>query len=90
MLAIGKESFSGHPLWTTEEESAWVAPRRDGQGVYVALFNLSDETRTVSVAATQYEGGEKALALWTGEVLSAKEGLSAVLTAHDAIVYLVK
>ena len=90
VLAIGKESFSGHPLWTTEEESAWVAPRRDGQGVYVALFNLSDETRTVSVAATQYEGGEKALALWTGEVLSAKEGLSAVLTAHDAIVYLVK
>lgn len=90
VLAIGKESFCGHPLWTTAEESVWVAPRRDGQGVYVALFNLSDEARTVSVSATQYEGGTEAIALWSGEALCAKDGLSALLPAHDAIVYLVK
>ena len=90
LLNIGKESFCGHPLWTTETESVWVAPRRDGQGVYVALFNLSEEKRTVSVAATQYEGGETAVELWTGESACAKCGLSAELDAHDAAVYLVK
>ena len=90
VLAIGKESFCGHPLWTTAEESVWVAPRRDGQGVYVALFNLSDETRTVSVASTQYEGGETATELWSKTSVCAKEGLSATLDPHDAVVYLVK
>ena len=90
VLVIGKESFCGHPLWTTEEESVWVAPRRDGQGVYVALFNLSDEERTVSVAYTQYEGGSAATELWSKASACAKEGLSATLPPHDAVVYLVK
>ena len=90
VLAIGKESFCGHPLWTTAEESVWVAPRRDGQGVYVALFNLSDETRTVSVASTQYEGGSTATELWNGKSCAATDGLCADLAAHDAVVFLVK
>ena len=90
VLAIGKESFCGHPLWTTTEESVWVAPRRDGQGVYVALFNLSDEERTVSVASTQYEGGSTATELWNGKSCAAADGLCADLAAHDAVVFLVK
>ena len=90
VLAIGKESFCGHPLWTTAEESVWVAPRRDGQGVYVALFNLSDEERTVSVASTQYEGGSTATELWNGKSCAAADGLCADLASHDAVVFLVK
>ena len=90
VLAIGKESFCGHPLWTTEEESVWVAPRKDGQGMYVALFNLSEEELTVSVAATQYEGGETATELWSSTPVCAKDGLSIQLAPHDAVVYLVK
>ncbi len=90
VLNIGKETFCGHPLWTTQEESVWVAPRQDGQGLYVALFNLSEEGRTVAVAASQFEGGETAVELWRGASVSAKDGLSAVLDPHDAAVYLVK
>ncbi len=91
VLAIGKESFCGHPLLTRlGEEAVWVAPRQDGQGKYVALFNLSDAERTVSVCACKYEGGETARELWSGETVCAKEGLSAVLPPHDAVVYLVK
>ena len=90
VLNIGKDSFCGHPLWTTEEESVWVAPRKDGQGKYVALFNLSDETRNVSVSANQFEGGESATELWSGESACVKCCLSAELAPHDAVVYLVK
>ena len=90
VLNISKESYCGHPLWTTEEESVWVAPRKDGQGMYVALFNLSDEERTVAVAASQYEGGDTAIDLWTNAAVCAKEGLSASLAPHDAVVYLIK
>ena len=32
VLDIEKESWSAHPLYTTEDESAWIAPRRDGTG----------------------------------------------------------
>ena len=90
VLAIGRESFCGHPLWTTEEEAVWVAPRQDGQGVYLALFNLSDEERTVSVAASQYEVGTAAVELWSGKETDAACGLSATLAPHDAVVYLVR
>lgn len=90
VLSIGKESFCGHPLWTTEAESAWVAPRKDGQGVYVALFNLSDETRTVSVTREQAEMGAHATELWSSKPADAADGLSAELAPHDAVVYLVK
>ncbi|MBR3763416.1 MAG: glycoside hydrolase family 27 protein [Clostridia bacterium] len=90
VLAIGRESFCGHPLWTTEEESVWVAPRQDGQGMYVALFNLSDEVRTVSVTRGQAEMGCHATELWSGQPADAATGLSASLAPHDAVVYLVK
>jgi len=90
VLNIGKESFCGHPLWTTEAESVWVAPRQDGQGVYVALFNLSDEERTVAVNRSQYEVGTNAVELWSSKPTDAALGLSATLAAHDAVVYLVK
>ena len=90
VLSIGKESFCGHPLWTTEAESVWVAPRKDGQGVYVALFNLSDEARTVSVTREQAEMGAQATELWSGKPADAADGLSAELAPHDAVVYLVK
>ena len=90
VLAIGKESFCGHPLWTTAEESVWVAPRQDGQGVYIGLFNLSDEARTVTVTREQAEMGTQATELWSGLAVSAADGLSAALAPHDAVVYLVK
>ena len=51
---------------------------------------LSDEERTVSVAASQYEGGEKATELWSNTQVCAKDSLTATLAAHDAVVYLVK
>ena len=87
VLNIGKESYCGHPLTTTGDESVWVAPRQDGKGVYVALFNLSEEERTVSLP----EGGLEmpwscATELWTKQPASA---LSAALPPHDAAVYLV-
>ena len=89
VLAIEKESWSAHPLYTTEKESAWVAPRRDGTGFYLALFNLSDEERTVKVSAKEL-GMEEAASvkeLWTGEESEATGAICAAIDAHDAKVY---
>ncbi len=89
LLEIQKTTWCAHPLYTTEEESAWVAPRKDGKGVYVALFNLSDKKRKVSVdaGAAGLTGIKAATELWSGK--SCKK-LSATLAAHDAAVWFVE
>ena len=91
MLNIGRDSFCGHPLTTTQEESIWVAPRQDGNGLYVALFNLSDEERTIAMPAEwmdrAYASGTE---LWTKQPVDAADGLRAKLAPHDAAVYLIR
>ena len=91
VLAICRESFCGHPLLTTDAESIWLAPRHDGGGVYVALFNLSDEARRMSVSrsaiGTDYTQAKE---LWSGSAPAVCDGLSAELAAHDACVFLLR
>ena len=91
VLAIEKTSVCAHPLWTTEDESVWIAPRRDGTGLYVALFNLSEETRTVRVTGEMLEGTYSAAReLWTGGKQQMTDGLTATLGKHDAAVFWVE
>ena len=91
VLAIEKTSACAHPLWTTEDESVWIAPRRDGAGLYVALFNLSEETRTVRVTGEMLEGTYSAAReLWTGEKQQMTDGVTATLGKHDAAVFWVE
>ena len=89
VLTIEKESWCAHPLFTTEDECAWIAPRKDGAGSYVAAFNLSDRARRVSVDPAYLERDfAAAKELWTGK--PARKGLTARLSAHDAAVWEVK
>ena len=90
VLEMLKDTFGGRPVYTREEEAAWMAPRRDGQGCYVALFNLSDEERTLTLSPeTLGLAPNAATELWTGK--PADPGLlSARLSAHDAAVWLVR
>ena len=91
VLNIGKESFCGHPLTTTDAESIWVAPRQDGKGIYVALFNLSDEEKIVSLPENALEGAfSTGMELWTKQPIVPADGLSAKLAPHDTAVYLLK
>ena len=85
ILAIEKETWCAHPLYETEAECAWIAPRRDGKGCYVALFNLSDEPRRVALRPGALETPvESAKELWSGK---AGTEISADLGAHDAAVW---
>ena len=91
LLEIEKAAWCALPLRTTAEESAWIAPRQDGNGVYLALFNLSDKKRAVSVTAEEagvplFSGRE----IWTGKETRKAKQLRAVLAPHDAALWLVK
>ncbi len=89
LLEIEKTTWCAHSLYTTEEASAWVAPRQDGKGVYVALFNLTDKKCRLSVTAEELglPGIGAATELWSNRK-SCK--LSASLGAHDAAVWFVE
>ena len=88
ILEIEKESWCAHPLRTTEEESVWTAPRKDGKGTYVALFNLSDKKRAVSITAGEIERPEiTAAELWTGKTIRKKKQIRSVLRPHDAEIW---
>ena len=88
VLEIEKESWCAHPLRTAEEESAWIAPRKDGKGMYLALFNLGDKKRTVTVTAE--EAGLPFLAgreLWGGKEVRKAKQIRMALAPHDAAVW---
>ncbi len=86
ILEMEKESWCAHPLRTTPEEAVWLAPRKDGNGAYIAAFNLSDETRTVSAAPLQSSFGS-ATELWSGKEYTE---LKAVLPPHEVAVWHVR
>ena len=73
---------------TLPEESVWISPRRDGKGVWIALFNLGNRRRTVSLSAEEadlpaFAGKE----LWSGKALRKTKVLRAALAPHDAAVW---
>ena len=80
ILGIQRESFCARPLRTTGEEAAWIAPRKDGRGLYAAVFNLSDAPGDVSIAPEEIElPAARAVELWTN---APAPTLSAHLAPH--------
>ena len=92
LLAIQKESFCAHPLYTLADRAAWIAPRKDGKGVYLALFNLSDEEAELSLCLSEAEvaDGLTATELWSKAETTTNGCLTAKLPAHDAAVWYVR
>ena len=89
VLRMLRESYCAHPLFTTGDSSVWIAPRQDGQGVYVGMFNLADRKQTLSLSGDQLEGSfTRYQELWSGKTGSLSRGLRAVLPPHDAAAFL--
>ena len=82
VLDIQKTSWCAHPLYTTAEECAWIAPRKDGRGAYAAAFNLSDAPRQIRLAVEV--PFTKATELWTGRE---QADLTATLPPHDTALW---
>lgn len=72
VLDIEKKTHCAHQLYRTEDEIAWVAPQRDGQAAYVALFNISEKKKTLRFSLSDYELDHfaKAKELWSGKNVS--------------------
>ena len=88
LLEIEKETYCAHPLYTSDQAAAWIAPRIDGKGCYAALFNLSEEEKEMSLDAEDighiYAGARE---LWTGAETEDMTVLKAVLPPHGCAVW---
>lgn len=90
VLDIEKSTHCGHQLYRTEEEIAWIAPRRDGKGTYLAIFNISDKKKTVSFSLENYdlEDVKEIKELWSGTGTDVKEQtIVSEINAHGAVIY---
>ncbi|HPJ01629.1 MAG TPA: glycoside hydrolase family 27 protein [Candidatus Limiplasma sp.] len=89
VLDILSASHFARPLYTMEDQAAWVALRKDGTGLYLALFNLSDETKgmTQGMAALECGPVRAVTELWSGEQIAAAAAISASLPPHGAKLY---
>lgn len=89
VLAIEEKSHCGHELYHTDEEIAWIAPMKNGNGCYIALFNVSDESRemTIDLANYELEKAVKATELWSGKTVKIDSRITTVAEAHDAVIY---
>lgn len=87
VLALNRNSAENRQLLRTKNEALWTCKDEQGRAV-LALFNLSDNARTVSVELTQYGFGTDydTLDIWTNERGTLRGGrLTATLAAHDCL-----
>lgn len=90
VLDMAKAVHCAHPLYTTEDAVAWMAPRRDGRGCYLALFNLADDERRLSLPLAQagLAAGE-ARELWSG-MITHGDTVRGTIAPHGAALWLIR
>ena len=90
ILRMHRLGTGAHQVYRTERTCAWKSVDSEDGGVYVALFNLSDEEREVTACFEELElsGTYQVRDLWAGEEKgSAAEKVGAVIAPHGAVVY---
>lgn len=88
VLEIEKETHCAHQLYRTDEEIAWIAPRRDGKGTYVALFNISDKNKVIGFEPEKYEIEKfrRVKELWSGKAVRTGAGIRVKVAKHGAVI----
>ena len=87
VLRLNAHSFGARQIMRNDNMAVWVSHDEDGDA-YAALFNLSEEDRTVSLSLDEI--GEKNVLtreLWTKEEARAEGILSFTIAPHDCRLY---
>jgi hypothetical protein len=90
VLAVDQHSRENKPVINTDRTAVWTARPEDGEGFYVAVFNISDAEQTVKYAWKDLgipEGPYTVQDLWEGKKLKVKQGLQMKLASHAAVLY---
>lgn len=89
VLEIEENSHCAHQLYRNEAEIAWIAPFKNGNGCYLALFNISDEDRQMAISLENYELDhfKNCKELWSQENLPVSGVLTVDVKKHGAVIF---
>lgn len=92
VLRLNRHSHSAYQVYRDEKSAAWSSLDED-DGIYAALFNLSDDTREVALSLDQLgiSGRFSVRELWRKKDMGETDmGIKATLPAHGAALYLLR
>jgi hypothetical protein len=89
VLEIEERTHCAHQLYRTESEIAWIAPGKNVDECYLALFNISEEAREVSVTLSDYEldGYHTVKELWSQKSFEVNDRITEKINSHGAVLY---
>lgn len=92
VLHLLGNSNSGRQIERDKEKAIWLSKDNQDESMYLAIFNLSDEVKTIEVVANDLElesfSNKSLEELWTGEIVHCdKEILSQEILPHGAKLY---
>ena len=90
ILEINQYSSENRQLFRSRTECAWYCRDKDGNSV-VALFNLSDEEKAVTLEFESYgieKGNYSTVELWTKESsVTDRDGIKATVRPHGCAIF---
>ena len=88
ILEINQYSSENAQLYRNRESAAWTCLDKNGKRV-VALFNLTDEDREITISPEKYciEAKGKAIELWTKQEALFEKEISAEIKAHGTMIF---
>jgi len=93
VIAVDQHSIENKPAVTTDDIVAWTAKPGKGKGVYAAIFNVSDQPRTVNYSFKDLgllSSSYRVRDLWERHELGVAASLNVTLRPHASVLYLVR
>lgn len=90
VLSVQKNSKASRQICRDKENIQWVSEPTEGNGLWVATFNIGEQTQKqeVDLAALGLGGTNQAKELWTGQIYeSLKASLEVKLEPHACALY---
>jgi alpha-galactosidase len=90
VLAVDQASSGGHQVYRTNSTISWLASKSGSSAKYVAVFNVSDQPRHVTLSWSQVgiESKQPAVRdLWAKKNLGTKKNVDLQLKPHSSVLY---
>ena len=89
ILKCLKEGCCAHALYRNDTETVWIKPEINGSGLWLAVFNLSDEENTVDISDCLQVGPvfRQMHELWHQTVTPRTASMKVTLESHDALIW---
>lgn len=90
VIDVDQHSTGNHAVLTTDKAAVWLARPAEGDGYYLAAFNLDDATQTLRYSWKELElpeGKYRLRDLWKRKNLAPAESLTVSLRPHASVLY---